>query len=190
MEMAAEHHGRVHQLTPEARHIWLLGNHEDRLRKLIWKLAESRETEALLKLPGVMAALKWERLTGVEALGWEIVPYPDHILLWDRLLLCHGSTVRKWSSYSAKAEHDRYGKSGMSGHTHRRGVFEHRDYNGFHAWWELGMLGTIHGRYAAYPDWQQGFCVVTWDKDHKTFGVEEVRIHEAQTIFRGKKYKG
>jgi len=123
-------------------------------------------------------------------LGWEVHPYPDHLVLWNRLLCCHGSTVRKWSGYSAKAEHERYGKSGMSGHTHRRGVFEHRDYNGNHAWWELGMLGSIHSRYVVYPDWQQGFAVVTWSADHTTFGVEEVRIHDGTAIFRGKEYVG
>ena len=98
--------------------------------------------------------------------------------------------MRAHSGASAKAEYSKYNKGGMSGHTHRRGVYEHRDYNGTQAWWEMGLLGTIREDYVAHADWQQGFNVVTWSADRKQFGVEEIRIHDGVGYFRGKRYTG
>lgn len=119
-----------------------------------------------------------------------MVDYPRHDVLFDRLILTHGEVVRSGSGESAKAEYRKYGKSGMSGHTHRRGVYEHRDYNGFHAWWELGCLCLIRDDYTTFPDWQQGFAVVTWSDDRSEFAVEEIRIHEGKAWFRGRLLTG
>jgi len=189
VRLTAEHHAQVQALTPEAAHLWLLGNHEDRFRRLLWKLAEKRDVGELLGLEALTNSWDLAVLTGVDKWDWEVMPYPRHKLLFDRLVLTHGSTVRKWSAYSAKAEYERYRKSGMSGHTHRRGVHEHRDYDTTNAWWELGCLCSIRADYTVHPDWAQGFAVVTWSKDRTEFGVEEVRINEGVTFFRGQRYE-
>jgi len=39
-----------------------------------------------------------------------------------KVLFKHGNIVRQHSSYSAKAEMDKEGTSGASGHTHRLGI--------------------------------------------------------------------
>ena len=132
----------------------------------------------------------YHRLEACRILGWKVIPYPEYRVLHDRLICKHGNSIRKHSGQSARTEYEKYGKCGMSGHTHRRGVYEHRDHNGFHAWWELGMLGSIRHDYVDYADWTQGFAVVTWSDDREHFGVEEVRIHEGVTYFRGKRYVG
>ena len=186
IKLAARHLGNVHALTPDANHRWFFGNHEDRIRRMIWQLADNRAAGELLTLPDVVDALRLERLTGVEALGWETVPYPEFRLLYDKLLLTHGSKVRPKSGQSAQAEYATFKKSGMSGHTHRRGVFETRDHNGFHAWWEIGLLGKIHHDYTAFSDWQQGFACIVWSKDRQTFHPELIRIHDGKAMFRGK----
>lgn len=189
-EMAAIHNGTVHQLTPDADHVYFIGNHGDRVRRKIWSLAEDRGAGELLSLPDVQDKLDLAHQIGVRDLGWGVVPYPEHKVIFDKLVLKHGNTVRKHSAYSARYEYEKYGKSGMSGHTHRRGVYEHRDYNGFHAWWELGMLGEIRHDYVDYADWQQGMAVVSWSKDRSQFGVEPVRIHDGVAYFRGQRYEG
>lgn len=189
-EMMARDFGEVHSITPKASHIWLEGNHEERLKRLLWRAADTRDLAEILTLPLVTEALEWKKLLGLEGLDWELIPYPKHKLLFDKLILVHGSTVRMHSGYSAKAEHDRYGKSGLSGHTHRMGAFYHTDYNGIHSWHELGMLGKIRSDYVAHANWQQGMGVVTWNKDRTRWGFEPISIHDGLAIFRGLRFEG
>jgi len=190
VKMASAHHGTVHAITPTAKHVWLLGNHEDRLRRLIWSIADNRAAGELLTLGPVIEALRWSNLVGVGDLGWEIIEYPDHKLIHNRLILKHGDVVRAGSGKTAKAEYDKYRKSGMSGHSHRIGYFGQRDYNGTHGWWEIGMLGRIEHRYVSWADWLQGLAVVTWTPDHKKFAVEQIHILEGKCYFRGNRLEG
>ena len=188
IKQAARHIATVQELTPGARHIWLEGNHEERLKRVIWGLAEDRAAGEVLTLPGMKDLLSWGNLLGLESAGWEVVPYPQTIILNDRLILAHGSKVRGHSGGSAKAEHDQYGKSGMSGHTHRMASYYHTDYNGPHVWIELGLMGRIREDYVSHANWQQGFAVVTWSADKKRFGVEHVNVHDGKAFFRGQMY--
>jgi len=190
IKLAARHIAKVHSITPNARHIWLEGNHEERLKRTIWALADQRTAGEVLTLPGMAEVLSWGNMLGLNGIGWEVVPYPSTLTLFDRLILAHGSRVRQHSAYSAKSEHDQYGKSGMSGHTHRMGAYYHTDYNGPHVWIELGLMGKIRNDYVSHANWQQGFAVVTWSEDRKRFGVEHVNIHDGSALFRGKWYHG
>lgn len=187
---AAEHFGTVHSLTPDARHIWIEGNHEARLRKLIWSLAEDRRGAEILTLDAVRDALTWPSLLGIGALGWEIIEYPKHVLFEDRLILCHGEAVRKHSGQSEKAEYEHYGKGGLSGHTHRTGFFGRRDYNGVHGWWGLGCLCKIRDDYTSFPNWDQGFAVITATDSFDRYAVERVNIFDGTAIFRGEMLQG
>ncbi len=190
IKMAATDFGTVHGLTPQANHIWFEGNHEERLKRLLWKAADARDLGEILTLEGVIEHLSWGNLLGLDDLGWESIPYPQHKLLFEKMMLIHGNTVRTQSAYSARAEHDRYGKSGLSGHTHRMGSYYHRDYNGIHSWQELGMLGRIREDYVAHANWQQGMGVVTWSNDRSRWGFEPVMIHEGVGFFRGLRFEG
>lgn len=184
--IAKSHFSQVGRLAPKARKLFFKGNHEERLHAEIRRMASRPEALEILRLPTVETALTWPALLDLDRLGWE---YHDRRYnLFDRMVLKHGNVVRKWSAYSAKEEHGKYSKSGISGHTHRRGVFEHTDWNGVHAWWEHGCLCDLTPEYVEDPNWQQGFLVVTWSDDKQSFGVEEVRIHDGETFFRGKLY--
>lgn len=182
-----EHFALMRRLSPRARRWFFKGNHEDRLQREIRRMAAKPEALEILRLPSVSQALTWPELLDLEELGWEY--FDRRTLLFDKLVLKHGSAVRPHGAYSAKAEYDKYRKSGISGHTHRRGVHEARDYNGTHAWWEHGCLCDIDPDYVEDPNWQQGFLVVTWTDDRSSFGVEEVRIHDGEAMFRGKRYR-
>ena len=192
--IGATHLGTLKALTPHATRIFLQGNHEDRVRKTIWALADNRAAGELLTLPEVAEALKVENLLGI-ADDWKTYSYtgaggPNHHLLFDRLILKHGDVVRRDSAATAKAECQKYSKSGMSGHTHRLGSYYHRDYNGVHAWFELGMAGMIREDYVAHADWQQGFAITTWSEDRSRYGVELVSINDGVCYFRGRRYEG
>lgn len=184
--LAKSHLREMKRLAPKARCLLFEGNHEDRLGRTISSLATRPEALALLGLPSVSSALSWPSLLDLSTLGWEW--HDKRYVLFDRMILKHGSKVSKWSAYTARSEWEKYAKSGISGHTHRRGVFEHRDHNGVHGWWEHGCLCNLDPDYVEDPDWQSGFLIVTWSEDRKSFGVEEIRIHDGSTIFRGKTY--
>jgi hypothetical protein len=187
IEMGARHNGIVHALTPDSEHIWLEGNHEERLKRLVWGLADQRAAGEVLTLPAIRAELEWGKLLGLDSLGWESVAYPFHRVLFDRLILAHGDTT---GQNVANKLLTKFGKSGISGHTHKRASAEARDYNGHHAWFEIGMLGKIRDDYQFFPNWAQGLGVVTWSDDRREFGFEQIRIHEGVAYFRGKRFTG
>ncbi len=190
IKQTAQHMARVTELTPHAEHIWCEGNHEDRLRRLIWSLAENRQAGEVLTLPKVAEALSWPSLLGLDQLGWEMVPYPQHKLLFNKVILTHGEKVRAQSGQSEKAELEHYSKSGLSGHTHRVGYYGKKTYDGQVGWWGLGCMCAIRTNYASFPNWQQGFCVITWADDRENFAVERVRIFDGVAYWRGRRYEG
>ena len=190
IQMGAKHFATVTELTPNAERIWCEGNHEQRLKRLIWSLAEGRQAGELLTLPKVAAALSWPSLLGLDELGWEMVEYPQHKLLFDKLILTHGEKVRGQSGQSEKAELNHYSKSGLSGHTHRVGYYGKKTYDGQVGWWGLGCMCAIRTSYISFPNWQQGMCVIVWAPDRQNFAVERVRIFDGVAYFRGRRYEG
>ena len=156
---------------------------------MIWGMAEDRRIGELLTLDPIKEALGWPSLLGIGDLGWEFVDYPDHAVLYDRLILCHGDIVRSESGQTEKAMLARYGMSGISGHTHRRGFYQKRDHTGLRSWFGLGCLCEIRdASYVTLPNWSQGFAVTTWSDDRSEFGVEPVEISEGRAFFRGQMF--
>ena len=190
IQMGAHHFNTVTDLTPNAEHIWCEGNHEERLKRLIWSLAENRQAGEILTLPKVIEALSWPSLLGLDQLGWEMVPYPQHKLLFHKLIVTHGEKVRAQSGQSEKSELEHYSKSGLSGHTHRIGYYGKKTYDGQLAWWGMGCMCAIRTNYVSFPNWQQGFVVVTWSEDRQNFAVERVQIFDGVAYFRGRRYEG
>lgn len=185
IELAAKHLATLAGLAPNAERWYLKGNHEDRLRRIVWDMAQGAPGQ-LMTLPGVTEALRWENLLGLEKMGW--VFYEKRVTLFDKIILKHGDVVRKQSAYSARAEHEKYAKSGMSGHTHRAGDYYQRDHNGQHGWFEIGCCCNIDPEYVDDPNWQNSFLVVTWSDDRTQYRVERVLIHDGMAMFRGKLY--
>lgn len=186
IEAAAEHLGIIASLAPQSQRKLIKGNHEDRLRKVIWKMATDVPAREVLQIPQVAAALDWPSLLGLDSSGWEWLETRE--TLFKRIVLKHGSVVRKWSGQTEKAEWEKYGKSGISGHSHRLGAFFHRDWNAQHGWWGTGCMCDLNPEYVEDPDWQTGFLVVTWNADRTQYAVEQVHVHNGTAIFRGKVY--
>jgi hypothetical protein len=99
------------------------------------------------------------------------------------LIVTHGTTVRKNGGYSARGEIEKWGSSILHGHTHRIGSTcqripaignrPERQIYGF----EGGCLCSLDAVYAAAPNWQQGFSIVSLGEDEYSFGVEQVMIN-------------
>lgn len=170
--------------APDAEHYLLEGNHEDRLRRLLWKLPDV--TRQLMSLRAVEHVTTWPVLFDLESLGIKWVPthLQSRTPILPKMILKHGTIVRKWSGWTAKGEWERYGKSGASGHTHRKGVFYHRDHNGNHFWIETGCTCSLDQDYAVDPDWQQGCVVLHIHQETGAYHIEDVYIHEGTAVWR------
>jgi hypothetical protein len=188
--------GRTHlhemaQLAPYADRVLLDSNHFARLMAVIHGMqGESRE---LARLDVFRQTMTWPHLLGLEQIGWRWIP--EHLQAKTRLIpkmiLKHGTVVRKGSAMSARGEYERYNRSGASGHTHRLGAFYHRDVEGGHAWFETGCTCAMDPDYIrdGHADWQQGCTVVTYTEDGSRFQVEQVFIQDGRAIWRDSDYQ-
>ncbi len=184
IDMARRHLHEVAQLAPNARRYLLEGNHEDRLRRVIWDLPGA--ASALPKLVAFREAMTWPSLLQLEGVGFQWIGTEEQsrTRLLPKLITKHGTAVRKWSGYSARSEYERYGKGGISGHTHRLGAFYHRDHNGSHVWWESGCTCRLDPEYMSDPDWQQGALVITHTRDGERYTIEPVYIEAGRALWR------
>ena len=174
---------------PNSRYIYLEGNHEERLRRVLWNT--EGPANALIKLDVVQRNLTWPVLLDLAPLHVEFYPYDEQTdkQLLPKFILKHGTTVRKKSGYTATAELEKYNRSGASGHTHRLGVIWKRDHNGQHVWVETGTCASLKPEYTQDPDWANGCVVLTFDSKTGAVQVEPIEIRNGHTIWRGQEYR-
>jgi predicted phosphodiesterase len=154
---------------------WLGGNHEDRLRRALWRNPEFAHLDAL----------KFENLFHLADHGFQWKPYGG-ILKLGKLNLTHGNQVRKASGASARAHFEQFGGSVLHGHTHRLGAYFKTNVQGTHAAFENGCLCRLDPEYAQNPDWQQGFSVVHVDQRSRFFNAQVIPILDRRVFYFGK----
>lgn len=123
-------------------------NHENRLKKFLWKKAPELSS---------LKTLEFKNLMELEKLG---IRYVDHPINVGKFLIMHGEVVRKFSSYSAKAAYEKTGTDTIISHVHRQGLFYKTDMNGITTSYETGCLCDLHPEWIRNPDWQQGFLTI------------------------------
>lgn len=177
------------QAMPNARYIYLEGNHEERLKRAMWNAEGS--AAALIKLNVVQKYLTWPTLLGLDDLHIEFIPYDKQTetALLPKFLVKHGTIVSSKSGYTATREMTKYGRSGASGHTHRLAAVWHRDHNGQHVWVETGTCASLKPEYAQDPDWQNGCVPLTFDLKTGAVQVEPLEIRNGHTLWRGREYR-
>ena len=189
INLARQHLASMRLTSPQSRFVLLEGNHEDRLRRALWNADDTANT--VMRLTKVQEALTWPTLLGLDELGIEFVPYQQQSRrsFLPKFLLKHGTIVRTKSAYTAKAEQEKYGKSGASGHTHRLGMHYHNDSRGSHVWIETGCTCRLDPEYAQDPDWQNGCVVLTFEPDTGAVQVEPIHIDKGMAVWRGAIYR-
>jgi len=148
------------------------GNHEDRLRRYLWKKAPELASLAGLTIPRLL-----------DLASFDINYEPDGVWVGD-LFVYHGSLVRKDAGYAAKAEYLKNGCSGMSGHGHRDGKYSVRNRGGQFVWFENFCMCLLNPEYIkGVANWSQGWSLVT------TIGkrpyVEQIACINHQYIYGG-----
>lgn len=152
LDMASAFFDRHAQIAPRAKRKFIYGNHEDRLRRYIWRHA------------GQIADLvpRLEQVLKLDEKGVEFVTYGKHV---DYLsfVFTHGNFVAAGSGMTARKHLAAYGSSGAHGHTHRLGSISKTDMNNrTHTFMEQGCLCRVDLEYnRGVADWQQGFLVGT-----------------------------
>jgi hypothetical protein len=143
------------------------GNHEDRLRKAVWKRAPEL-ADMVKSVP--------ERL-GLKDLGikWHSAQDPYQIRdLW----YSHGDILRSHAGMSARAKADQIHGSVIIGHTHRMGWSPRTTWSQVEHAFEVGHLSDY--RQLDYvrtaPNWQQGWVVVEFPTCGGFF-VNFVHVH-------------
>jgi hypothetical protein len=184
IDEARQHLAEMALVAPKARRVLLEGNHENRLTRTVWGLpGAARE---LPKLRLFQKSMTWPTLLETAAIGWEWFPEREQsrTSILPKLITKHGTVVRKWSAATAKGEWEKYGASGLSGHTHRLGHFLHRDHNGTASWIETGCTCLLDPPYGTDFDWAQGCIVLTWNKDRRLMQTEIVSMRNGAALWR------
>lgn len=153
---------KIRKAVPDGEIYFVEGNHEARLRKYIWRNA-----------PALHDAISLDELMGFNEFG---VKNMGKQFFLGGLLYTHGDVISAYSSYTAKREYDKYGCSGLSGHSHRLGKYVRRLKRGIESWHETGCLCDLEPDYVDFPNWQHGFGIVTNFLDRDSFHVDLIEI--------------
>lgn len=172
--------------TPNAMVRFIMGNHEDRLRRYLWKNPAFWGLEALK----ISNLLNFEEHGIAEGTTDK---YYEEFLVPGVLVIKHGRFVRKDSAYSAKAHllDEFHSINVVTGHTHRTGSHYIKTRNGILQSVEAGCLCDLNPDYVPNPNWQQAVTLIEIYGNEPSF--ETVLIHTKNdkkfAIWRGKEYR-
>lgn len=161
IDMSTKFFKKLRTIKPDARILFIKGNHEYRLERYLKKHPELYSLDAL-KLPNLLDLKKYN------------IEYSDKGIKLGNLKIIHGDMVRKFSGYTARGELEKHDSSGVSSHTHRGGVYYYRTPERHLAWFESFCLCDLNPEYINEPNWQQGFLYGYVEKD--SFAVTPMPI--------------
>lgn len=161
LNLAAKFFGKLRKILPNAEIVYVKGNHSARLEKYLMKHPELFSLDAL-KLPNLLRLREFN------------IGYEPKAFKLGSLKITHGSIVRKFAGYTAKAELEKNDCSGISSHTHRLAVYYKRTPSRSLMWAESGCLCDLNPEYVESPDWMNGFIYGTVHKD--SFSVMPIPI--------------
>lgn len=161
LDLANKFFYKLRSLSSSSRIIFVKGNHEDRLERYLKKHPELYSLEAL-KLPNLLNLDNY------------CIEYKDKGFKLGSLKIIHGTIVRKFSGYTARAEMEKNDCSGISGHTHRLAVYYKRTPSRDLMWAESGCLCDLNPEYVDCPSWTQGFLYGIIERD--SFSIAPIPI--------------
>jgi len=145
---------KIRQIAPNADIRYSEGNHEDRLRKLLWGKAPALAHLRNFGIPHVM---------GLENLEVQYYRTEEPYKIGD-LWYGHGDLLRKHAGMSARAKGDAMGGSVIIGHTHRLGYCPFTMHTGTWDAYEVGYMAdpTQLDYHRHVFNWQLGWAEVNF----------------------------
>jgi predicted phosphodiesterase len=181
------------QIVPNARRVLLEGNHEDRLRRLIWSLPGT--ASELARLRSFQSAMTWPSLLDMDGVGWEWIPgeMQSRTPVLPKLISIHGHQLRGSTTVEgacARKAMTKYGRSVIVGHHHRACIISRRDHNGQAFGIETGCTCLIDGQpWGSDFNWQQAITIGEWSGDHKLMGIQQVHVRDGRARWQGQDYR-
>ena len=182
-------------LTPQ-KTVWMGGNHEGRVSRYLEKYPLAAQ---------LIGKWNWAEQFGLDKLGIKWVPCDrfhepmPYVPCNGKCLLTlmHGALFRKHSAFTAKGHAELLGKSSLTGHCHRGGVYYwtsgvpgHRD---LHVAAENFCLCRLDGSSESRTlirDWHHGFSIVHIRPRDGWFHIEPVPIVDYKFVVNGRFYHG
>lgn len=168
----------------KAKIIFYEGNHEARMIKYLSKnaldIAElAINGDKIISLP---------HLLQLKELGIKFYSY-NEVHIENKVAFTHGDRVRIKAGFTANAMLDRYGMSGVSGHTHRLSLITRNQFGNGMFWIENGCMANLQPTpaYMYNPDWTNGFSVITFSGG-KVY-PQVVKVVDESFIYNGKVYQ-
>lgn len=168
----------------DAQVIYTLGNHEARLVKYLGRNAHeladlTNNDEKLISIPHLLEFKKHNIKCYEYGAGYRIADY----------LFTHGDMARSKAGFTAHGMLDKYGTSGMSGHTHRLSNVNRTQSGNIKTWIETGCLCNLqpHPAYMFSPDWCNGFAI-GYEDGGKLY-TQSIKIENEKFLFNGTLYK-
>lgn len=198
---------QLQAVAPDARKVWLAGNHEERLPRFFLQNAAAAFGLRKGDMPESWPVMSMPYLCRMDESGIEYMPgYPaSHIWITDKLKVIHGDKVASGGSTAHKYLATEK-VSVIYGHIHRREWAERTrdDHDGPSTILAAspGCLARIDGAVPStkggvdldgrpiqrHEDWQQGLAVVPYDPESGRFVYEQIAIHDGWAMWRGKEY--
>ena len=158
---------RLRSIVPDARIPYVLGNHEDRLRRWIWKHKDVAS----------LRALDFDALLETATYGIETIPYADDIVLGD-VLFRHGKAC---GVTAGRKNLQAAAMSGASGHTHKLSRESITTRAGLHTWVQTGCLCDLEPDWVnGTANWQHGFAI--GDMIDGQYFLRPVEIHKGVAL--------
>lgn len=192
IDVAKEELHQLAQCAKKARRVLLEGNHEDRLRRLIWRLPGG--AIELAKLRVFKQTMTWPYLLGLDEIGWEWIETDrqSRTPVLPKLISIHGHQLKGSTTVegaNARKAIQKYGRSCIVGHHHRACFLGRRDHNGQTFGIETGCLCLLDGQpYGSDFNWQQAVTVIDWTRDHRIMNVQSVMIRDGRALWRGQEF--
>ncbi len=164
------------EANPNAKRIWIDGNHEDRMRRWLWKYGEE-----LSSLPELDIGYQ----LGITEVG---ATHLSYMSVFDFLgyRIEHGFKTSASKAYPINVSRFMAiatGSSGLCGHTHHFSNYAWTDSRGSHSYIENGCLCRMDLEFPPFPNWQHAF----------TYGVvhnNKVHLHGVQVYPDGFRANG
>ena len=194
--------------APDARIVWIAGNHEERLPNMLLDNARAAFGLRQANAPESWPVMAVPYLCHFDRYQIEYLPGYPASSFWinDRLRVIHGDKVRSGGStahgYLATEK-----TSVIYGHIHRReyGARTREDRDGPKEIMAAspGCLARLDGVVPStkggtdldgrpiqrHEDWQQGVAVVRYEPGDGRFTYENIAIHEGWALWQGKEYR-
>jgi predicted phosphodiesterase len=199
---------QLRSAAPDARIVWIAGNHEERLPNFIMDNAAAAFGLRQANKPETWPVLSVPNLCRFDEHDIEYLPGYPASSLWinERLRVIHGTRVRSGGS-TAHAYLATEKTSVIFGHVHRReyAARTREDHDGPKETLAAspGCLARIDGAVPStnggtdldgrpivrHEDWQQGLAVVEYEVGNGRFTYANVAIHDGWAMWRGKEYR-